>query len=163
MPSPFVNQIAKTYGKSSAEAESLWTKAKEIASDTLGIPEDKFTSKEYAYTSGIVKNMLGIKEELNDPEIFLSSKVGVREFIETVVSSSFNIGTIIPPKVLEPIATKKRPEPEEAEDDTIPEGDLPLDLSGIPVKEAEVADVNDKSAKLISDNELLQRMMQDAL
>ena len=93
MPSPYVNSLSKETGKSVAEIEKLWNKAKEITADTFGKPEDSFGSKEYKYTVGIVKNMLGINENVLDPSIFLKSGKSAKEFIqETVVSGSFSIG-----------------------------------------------------------------------
>lgn len=101
MASPYVKKIAKETGKSEKEIESFWDKAKGIASDTLGTPEDKFGSKEYAYTVGIVKNMLGIKEDVLNPTKFLESEYSAKEYIETITSSSFPKLTkdhIIPPE-----------------------------------------------------------------
>jgi len=99
MPSPYVNKLAKETGKSVAEVEKLWGKAKEIASDNFGKKEDDFGSKEYSYTVGIVKNMLGVKEEILDPTKFQDSKLSAKEFIEAVMASGqFDIGNVIPPK-----------------------------------------------------------------
>jgi len=98
MPSAYVKNLAKETGKSEAEIEKLWKKAKEITSETLGTKESDFGSKEYKYTVGIVKNMLGMKEELIDPSKFLNSDLGAKEYLEAVVvSSNFSIGNVYPP------------------------------------------------------------------
>lgn len=98
MPSAYVKNLAKETGKSEAEIEKLWKKAKEITSETLGTKESDFGSKEYKYTVGIVKNMLGVKEELIDPSKFLNSDLGAKDYLESVVvSSNFSIGNVIPP------------------------------------------------------------------
>jgi hypothetical protein len=89
MPSPYVKSLSKETGKPESEIEKLWSKAKDITSDTFNKKEKDFEDKEYSYTVGIVKNMLGIKEELLDPSKFLNSDLSAREFIETVTSSSF--------------------------------------------------------------------------
>lgn len=134
MPSPYIVSLAKKTGKTEKEIEKLWDKAKEIASETLGVKIANFGSKEYKYTTGIVKNMLGVKEELLDPTQFLHSDKSAKEFIETIVSASYNIGNVIPPKEEEPI-------PEEDEEDIIDELDAvlneptELDPEEIPVVE----------------------------
>lgn len=98
MPSGYVKNLAKETGKSEAEIEKLWKKAKGITSETLGTKESDFGSKEYKYTVGIVKNMLGVKEELIDPSKFLNSDLGAKDYLESVVvSSNFSIGNVIPP------------------------------------------------------------------
>lgn len=89
MPSPFVKSLAKTSGKSEAEIEKFWKKAKEITSDTFNKKEADFGDKEYAYTTGIVKQMLGMKEEVLDPTTFLESDLTAKEYIEAVTSSAF--------------------------------------------------------------------------
>lgn len=97
MPSPYVNKLAKETGKSVAEIEKLWNKAKGITVDTFGTTEDNFGAKEYKYTVGIVKNMLGMNENILDPSIFLKSGKSAKDFIkETTVSANFSIGDINP-------------------------------------------------------------------
>ena len=92
MPSPYVKKLASETGKSEAEIERLWNKAKDITADTFGKKEDDFGTREYKYTVGIVKNMLGVNESLLDPAIFLKSGKSARDFIrETVTSSGFSI------------------------------------------------------------------------
>lgn len=100
MPSPYVAKLSKETGKSVAEIEKLWDKAKDIASDTFGKSEDDFGSREYKYTVGIVKNMLGLNEKILDPSIFLKSGKSAKDFIkETVVSADFSIGDVNPVNV----------------------------------------------------------------
>lgn len=97
MPSPYVNKLAQDTGKSVAEIEKLWNKAKSITADTLGKAEADFGTKEYKYTVGIVKNMLGVNENVLDPSIFLRSGKSAKDFIhETVTSASFSIGDVNP-------------------------------------------------------------------
>lgn len=89
MASPYVKKLAKDFGKSEKEMEDLWSKAKEITSETFNKKEIDFSEKEYSYTTGIIKNMLGIKEDVLDPSKFLNSELNAREFIETSISSAF--------------------------------------------------------------------------
>ena len=98
MPSPYVKKLAKEFGKSEKEIEALWKQAKVITSDTFGKTEDDFSTKEYKYTVGIIKNMLEETERALDPMEFLESNLSVSEFLETLGSSSFDIGNVIPPK-----------------------------------------------------------------
>lgn len=99
MPSAYVRNLAKETGKSTAEIEKLWKKAKEITAETLGTKEADFGSKEYKYTVGIVKNMLGVKEEIIDPSKFLNSDLNAKEYLEAVlVSSNFSIGSVHAPE-----------------------------------------------------------------
>lgn len=97
MPSPYVKKLASETGKSVAEIEKLWDKAKGITADTFGKSEDDFGTKEYKYTVGIIKNMLGVNEMVLDPSIFLKSGKSAKDFIkETVVSANFSIGDTNP-------------------------------------------------------------------
>jgi hypothetical protein len=94
MPSPYVKQLAKDTGKSDKEIERLWNKAKEITADTFGKPEKDWGEREYGYTTGTVKNMLGINEELSAAK-FVNSDKSAKEFIEeTMVSGNFNISNV---------------------------------------------------------------------
>lgn len=52
MPTPFLKVAAKKTGKSMAEVESAWERAKHASSD----PEN------YAMITAIFKNMVGLKE-----------------------------------------------------------------------------------------------------
>lgn len=96
--SPYIKKLSKETGKSEKEVEKLWTKAKEITGEEFGKSEKDFGSKEFAYTTSIVKKMLGVDESVLDPSIFLESKQSAKSYLEDVVtSSSFNIGNVIPP------------------------------------------------------------------
>lgn len=100
MPSPYVKKLASETGKSVDEIEKLWDKAKGITADTFGKSEDDFGTKEYKYTVGIIKNMLGVNEMVLDPSIFLKSGKSAKEFIrETVTSANFSIGDTNPVSV----------------------------------------------------------------
>ena len=97
MPSPYVKKLASETGKSVDEIEKLWDKAKEITADTFGKSEDDFGTKEYKYTVGIIKNMLGVNEKVLDPSFFLKSGKSAKDFIrETTVSANFSIGDVNP-------------------------------------------------------------------
>lgn len=98
MPSPYIKKLAKETSKSEKEIEKLWTKAKEITSEEFGKSEKDFGSKEFAYTTAIVKKMLGVDESVLDPSLFLESKQSAKAYLEDVVTSSnFTIGNVIPP------------------------------------------------------------------
>lgn len=120
MPSPFVKSLAKTSGKSEQEIEALWNKAKQITTETLGVPEDQFEDKEYAYTVGIVKQMLGVKEEVLDPTAFLTSELSAKEYVETVTTSSsfpkLSKDHVIPPKKEKPDKDKEDDKEKEEKD-----------------------------------------------
>ena len=99
MPSPYVKSLAKDTGKSVSEIEKLWNRAKKIAVEEFGKGEDSWGSREYSYTVGIVKNMLGIREELLDPQDFLNSDLTALDFLkEITVSGQFDIGNVVPPE-----------------------------------------------------------------
>lgn len=70
MPVPYLDKLSKETGKSIAELEKLWGKAKKIASEHFNKPESEFGDKEFAYVVGIVKNMVGKEEHI----IFESAK-----------------------------------------------------------------------------------------
>lgn len=55
MPSPYIKTVAKQTGKSEAELEKLWDKAKASAAEQ-GHKED------YDYITGIFKKMAGVNE-----------------------------------------------------------------------------------------------------
>lgn len=59
MPSNVVKSFADKTGKSTQEVEELWDKAKGIAKET-GEEEN------YAYITGVLKKMLGLKESFRD-------------------------------------------------------------------------------------------------
>ena len=89
MSSPYIKSLSRETGKPESELEKLWSKAKEITSDTFNKKESEFGEKEYSYTVGIIKNMLGLKEEVLNPAKFLESEMSAREYIETITSSAF--------------------------------------------------------------------------
>lgn len=121
MASPYVKKLAKDFGKSEKEMEKHWNKAKNITSDTFNKEEFQFGEKEYNYTIEIIKNLLGIKEEVLDPSVFLNSDLNAKEFIETITSSSFPSldKNLIPPK------KKEDDEDEDDEDDEKKDFDIP--------------------------------------
>ena len=98
MPSPWIKKISKETGKSEKEIEKLWDKAKIITSEEFGKKEDQFGNKEYSYTVGVVKNMLGVDESLLNPAKFLESELSAEKYLETLVSSKFTIGNVKSPE-----------------------------------------------------------------
>jgi len=115
MPSPYITKLVKETGKSEKEIEKLWKKAKEIASEDFGKDEDDFGSKEYSYTTGVVKKMLGVDESILDPSKFLESECSAKDYLETVVSGNFSIGNVQPPK--DEIEDEEDEDDDEEEDD----------------------------------------------
>lgn len=111
MPSPYIKSLSRETGKPESELEKLWSKAKEITSDTFNKKESEFGEKEYSYTVGIIKNMLGLKEEVLNPAKFLESEMSAREYIETITSSAFPSldKDLVPPEKEEDDEEKKDP------------------------------------------------------
>jgi len=62
MPSNIVKSFADKTGKSIEEVESLWQKAKEIASEKFEEDDDRF----YPMVTGILKKMLNLKESFEE-------------------------------------------------------------------------------------------------
>lgn len=92
MASPYVIKLIKDTGKPANQIEKLWADAKHIASETFGKSEDDFGKAEYEFAYGTVMNILGKKESVLNPEVFLNSDKSARDFIEEVISADFNIG-----------------------------------------------------------------------
>lgn len=111
MPSPYIKSLSRETGKPESELEKLWSKAKEITSDTFNKKESEFGEKEYSYTVGIIKNMLGLKEEVLNPAKFLESDMNAKEYIETITSSAFPSldKDLVPPEKEEDDEEKKDP------------------------------------------------------
>lgn len=61
MPSNIIKSFASKSGKSEDEVEKLWNKAKSIANDD---GRDENDDDFYPYVTGILKNMLGIEEDV---------------------------------------------------------------------------------------------------
>lgn len=77
MPNNIVKSFAQKTGKSEAEVEKLWDKAKAEA-------EKADTDDVYAYTVGILKNMLSIKENV-DMTKQEERRTLTRQFVQKVV------------------------------------------------------------------------------
>lgn len=92
MASPYVTKLVKDTGKSTQEIEKYWAQAKKITSETFGKSENDFGKAEYDFAYGTVMNMLGKKESILNPEVFLNSEKSAKDFIEEVISADFNIG-----------------------------------------------------------------------
>jgi hypothetical protein len=68
MSASIVNSLAKKANLSVGEVESKWEKAKEIANkEYKDVPKD--SDKYYAIVVGILKNMLGIKEQITTSNV----------------------------------------------------------------------------------------------
>jgi hypothetical protein len=74
MPVNMVQKYADETGKSVSEVEKLWTKAKEVAKEA-GRKEDD--ENFYPYVVGILKKMLGLKEEDVSQATSTTSSAGV--------------------------------------------------------------------------------------
>lgn len=61
MPNAVINSFAEKTGKSVAEVDKLWNKAKAIAAE-------EGEGENYAYITGIVKKMLGLNETVGFKE-----------------------------------------------------------------------------------------------
>jgi hypothetical protein len=71
MPNAVINSFAEKTGKSVAEVDKLWNKAKEIA-------KEAGEGENYAYITGIVKKMLGLNETVGFKE-FLAQEQESKE------------------------------------------------------------------------------------
>jgi len=83
MPAAVLKSLASKAGVSAERAEKLWQKAKKAAADE-GKPED------YAYITGIVKQMMGVASEASEDDVdFLLFESGypVRFIVESVSPS----------------------------------------------------------------------------
>jgi hypothetical protein len=67
MPTPVIKSFAEKTGKSVAEIDKLWNKAKVIAAE-------EGEGENYAYITGIVKKMLGLNETISFKEYLAQSK-----------------------------------------------------------------------------------------
>jgi len=95
MPSPYLKKLAQELGKSEKELEKYWSKAKTLAAETFGVTEGDFKSREYKYSVGIVKQMLGMNESINASS-FIQSGKNAKDFVEdaVVTSGDFSIGNV---------------------------------------------------------------------
>ncbi len=98
MPSPYVRKVALETGKPIEEVEKHWQESKDIAVETLGKVEKNFTNEDFNYAIGILKNKMGIHDNIRVKD-FVDSDTSAKNYIETLISSQFNIGKIIPPVV----------------------------------------------------------------
>jgi hypothetical protein len=82
MPQPSIFTLAKKAKKSDKEAEKLWKKAKTLGAEELGKKEKSFDDEDWAYVTGIFKNLLGLKES-NEIPSFYESKMSFREYMDS--------------------------------------------------------------------------------
>lgn len=86
MPNTIVKAMAKKANKNTKEVEKLWTDAVEIASEELGKEKKDFSDKEWAYTTGILKKMLKIKENImksrKEMKTFFESSMKANDYLE---------------------------------------------------------------------------------
>jgi len=68
MPIPMLQSMSAKSGKSLEEVEKMWQEAKSKAKDKAD------TEEYYAYTTGILKSMLGLKEEENSAAVKIEGK-----------------------------------------------------------------------------------------
>lgn len=122
MPAPSIKALATRAGKSEAEGERLWKKAKEAAKGsklkggtTIGSSESAWGNAEWAYVTGVFKKMLGLKESdkryrvvLNGDEVQMvhngaqvplgensdveTVRVKVQDLLDQDVDSVFDLG-----------------------------------------------------------------------
>lgn len=111
MPATIIKSFAKKTGKSEKEIEQLWKKANKEAS-SMG------KSKDYDYIVGILKNMLGLDEEINIKDftnMFIESEDNFDKFYETLTAGNIESGDI-------PDTLKYVKRPQESEEDEDEEG-----------------------------------------
>lgn len=82
MPSSVVKSFADKTGKSEAEVEKLWDKAKKIADEKSDL--EKNSDSYFAYVTGILKKMLSIKENTDMTKQDERRNL-TRQFIQKVV------------------------------------------------------------------------------
>lgn len=114
MPSPYVKKLSKETGKSVDEIEALWTKAKNITAQHFDVNISDFGDKEYSYTVGVVKNMVGLDEKVLDVSFFLESDKSAAAFIEDIsisgpLDAQIGPDPVIPPEDKDtPVPYKKK-------------------------------------------------------
>ena len=89
MLSPYIKNLAKELGKPESEVEKLWQTAKRHVSEESGKDEKDFGATEFALASETIRGLSQVREEVLNPDHFISSSMHAREFIETLSSSSF--------------------------------------------------------------------------
>jgi len=157
MPSPYISKLAKETGKSEKEIERLWKKAKEITSEEFGKEEADFGNKEYKYTTGVVKKMLGVDESILDPAHFLESEFSAKEYLETVVSGNFSIGNVSPPE------EEKEEEEDDEEDEEFNEASIAAFRQANPAIPDEEENPEDDLTASNIDSEIEKRFSNEEL
>ena len=107
MPSNVVKSFADKTGKSVAEVEALWDKAKKSAAD-------EGQADNYAYITGTLKKMLGISERVTLDQLLNSDKSFNQLFEDAQVSGDFaDITPTNPKDVIDYTGDKKEEDEEE--------------------------------------------------
>lgn len=103
-----VRGLAKESGKSEKEVEKLWKKAKDIYLDDKGKKEKDLKDDDYVYITGILKNMLGIKETWI--KSFLGFEGKAKQFFEEeIIETKKKDEEVISGDISTPEPLKKQP------------------------------------------------------
>ncbi len=89
MDRPFIKKIIKDTGRTYEELDPLWQKAKKIIIEKFSVKENDFELDHYSEISGIVYQILDIKEHGDDPSYFLKSSLPIDQYLEMMTSSAF--------------------------------------------------------------------------
>jgi len=175
MPSPYLTKLSNELDIPTEELESKWSEAKKATSETFGVAEGDFAEREYAYATGIVKNMLGITESYIKQ--FLASELPAKDFAKAVVEGtlkeeSVDIKAEPEPEVVVEEPAEPEPTPEVVVEE--PEEEVPEEEESEVIPEPDEADPDEFIIDLDDDEELdeeltkketdlLDKMMDEAL
>jgi hypothetical protein len=70
--------------KSKSDVKKIWEKSIKLAEEFYGIKEEDFEDEEYEYARDVMKNLLGIKENITMK--YIKSGKTLKEFIEDIAS-----------------------------------------------------------------------------
>jgi hypothetical protein len=112
MPNAVLQSFAKKTGKSLDTLEKYWNVAVKEAEKTFNKKQKDFTDKQYAFVTGMVKNMAGIKESRELTKKFLESKKSAKQFIEDLTGATTTTSDIAD-TAKQPIVSKQYKKDEE--------------------------------------------------